>query len=340
MISSDAFRLERLILHVLDNSIAEPSLAQEEIPLTDEISSVFESYIASALEPRGLKHGKFYGADGTVATCCTRMVSEETGFVEDSQVMAMWLFQHMVRNENIVPGDFAVCLFVDIETENRYVALLKLAIDSAYERKFEDGHVSFQSVEDVLPQPGKGLHKCAVCRAYFDGEPFDLVYKDFQNRKDEDADVANFWREQFLECEEVATARELTQTVVRETGNWIKAHEDILTNQIANDLHQAVKESIRTDQVDLEKIAGDTIPFDDLKDSFIERMETKGVKEPVFTPDRVWGEKAGKKTTYVLDDGVIITGPSDVIDSVVQMLPKTDDGRTRIVIESRRFYQK
>ena len=46
------------------------------------------------------------------------------------------------------------------------------------------------------------------------------------------------------------------------------------------------------------------------------------------------------RTTYVLDGGVRITGPDDVLRDMVEILPGADDGRTRIVIETGRFEQR
>jgi hypothetical protein len=132
----------------------------------------------------------------------------------------------------------------------------------------------------------------------------------------------------------------MTRLVLSETNKWLDANADLVDPGVAADLTRAVRETAQTHMMDLEELAERVIPNSIMREEYIGRMLDKGLTETRFQPDSDWAERQARKTTYVLDHGITITGPSDVIDEVVQLLPKTDDGKTRIVIETKRFREK
>ncbi len=105
-------------------------------------------------------------------------------------------------------------------------------------------------------------------------------------------------------------------------------------------LRSAVRTMAQGDEMDVEAIAAMTLKDEDICEEYIGRLLDKGLTETTFKPDREWAERSARKTTYICDDGVQISGPSDVIDDVVQILPKSADRKTRIVIETKKFQRK
>ena len=77
-----------------------------------------------------------------------------------------------------------------------------------------------------------------------------------------------------------------------------------------------------------------------MREEYISNMLDRGLTETTFQPDRNWAERTARKTTYVLDYNVQISGPSDSIDEVVQVMPKGGDRKVRLVVESSKFQQK
>jgi hypothetical protein len=230
-----------------------------------------------------------------------------------------------------VTADLAVCPFCDPDSGERYVALLKLDPVRVYLRRSDDGRVAFEQIL-VLPDPSRGLATWALVRRWDEEARYDLLYR--ANKGDE------LWVTRFLECDEIATPRQMTRLVVSETGKWLDENAGQVAPEVAQKLVKSVKDAAQADYLDLEELAERVIPNSVLRDEYLGRMLDKGLTETRFEPDRQWAERQSLKTTYLLDDGVTIAGPSDVIDSIVQVLPKTGDGKTRIVIETRRFLQK
>lgn len=322
--------LEWVILHTADSAQGSPQLADDPIELDDDLRGYFEDHIKSCLKSSQVRMAKFFSSEGTLTAACDRMIAEGSDcFIEVSQAIGWWLHKHVER-ENGVTVDLAICPFRNTDTDDRYIAILKLDPMTVYLRRDED-HTAFERIL-VLPDAKHGLETWALVRPWQEESRYDLLYR----AKTED----DFWTSRFLESDELATPKQMTRLVLSETSKWIDANSDSINPEIAADLTRAVKETAQTHMMDLEELAERVIPNSLMRDDYIGRLLDKGLMETRFEPDRDWAERQSRKTTYVLDDGVSISGPSDMIDSVVQLLPKTDDGKTRIVIETKKFFQK
>lgn len=322
--------LEWAILHTADSELESPRLAAGAVELNDDLRAYFEDHVRVCLRSAQAQMGKFESPEGTVAAACERMISEGPDCCLDvSQAIGWWLHKQIGR-QTAVTADAAICTFIDTETRKRYAAILKLDPLRMYLRSSEDPS-GFEQIL-VLPDAAHGLATWAIVRTYDEETRYDVLYR---AAKEDD-----YWAPDFLECQEIATPRQMTRLILSETGKWIDANTGTVSPEVASDLIRAVRETAQTHLLDLEELAERVIPNSVMRDDYIGRMLDKGLTQTRFEPDREWAERQSRKTTYVLDDGVTISGPSDAIDHVVQVLPKTDDGKTRLVIETKRFYQK
>lgn len=322
--------IEWAVLHTADSAMDSPVLAAEPLELDDELRAYFEDHIRTCLRSTSAQMGKFNSNTGAVTAACNRMIEEGPDcFMDVSQALAWWLHRHIGRM-NGVTADVAICVFQDIDMESRYVAILKLDPMRMYLRNDEDTKTFNQIL--VMPDAAHGLKTWTIARLYDEEARYDLLHR---YCKDDD-----FWAVDFLECEEIPTPRQMTKLVLTETSKWLDANSDLVSTEVATDLTKTIRESAQSDYMDLEELSERVIPNSDMRDDYIGRMLDKGLTEMQFTPDKDFAEKQSRKTTYVLDDGVSVGGPSDVIDDIVQILPKSDDGKTRLVIESKKFYQK
>jgi hypothetical protein len=330
------------IVHVLDNRSEEAQVADVELELTDEVYDFFESHIINSAKPSGLKLGKSQDDSGP-RRICSRIIEDEGDFVEESKALAAMLFQEM-GSTSMVRSDLAICLFVDEDADQRLVALINMIPVQVFDRRIEKKDGSSQMKLErlhVLPDPARTPNKTAIYYPEVAGAPWDMLYRDIAYSKDDDEATTIFWRGSFLSCVEVQSPKDLTKIVFSETDKWLESNDEALPEEVSAELRQAVKESAATDEVmDIIKIAERMIQDDDLRDSYIGSLQRKGLSQTSFRPDNDWAERSANRKKYVLDDGVTIAGNRDVIDDLVQILPKTDDGKTRIVIESKRFIEK
>lgn len=335
MQSIEAIELNRLVIHGINNLSDEPDIAEKEEILSEGLRHFFEEHIRNCIKSSSAKTAKFNSLETTISTCVSRIIEAPETFVEQCKVIGMW-FSHQMEKSSQVQTFLAIGLFTDADTEDRYIALLKMDPVKAYVRR---GGGEFEQLQ-ILPDPTRQLLRYAIVRPYDDETRYDVLMRNQPASKDEDPETSQMWLEAFLEASEVATPREMTQLVVKETEKWIAQNEAVLEDEEASQLRNAVRTLAQSEELDVEAIAAEAIKNDRQREEYIGRLLDKGLTETSFTPDRAWAERTARKTTYVCDDGVQIIGPSDAIDDVVQILPKTADRKTRVVIETRKFQQK
>ncbi|MGC8861142.1 MAG: nucleoid-associated protein [Armatimonadota bacterium] len=332
----EAIEINRLAIHGISNFSDEPDIADREEVLSEGLRHFFEEHIRNCAKSPGAKAGKFRGSDRTVSACAAQMMAAPDEFVEKCAVIGKW-FAHQTRLLSDFQTYLAVALFTDPTSEERYLAILKLDPVTAYVRR--SNVADFEQVK-ILPDPTRHLGRFAILQPYNDDARYDLIFRNQPFWKDEDPESAAIWLDGFLEAEEVATPRQMTQLVMKETERWIESRIDEIGEESAAQLRNAVRTLAQSDELDIEAIASEAIPDENHRGDYIGRLLDRGLTETRFAPDRAWAERASRRTTYLCDDGVQISGPSDVIDDVVQILPRTPDRKTRIVIETRRFVMK
>jgi len=332
----EAVELNRLVIHGISNLSDEPEIADREEVLSEGLRHFFEEHIRNCANSPGARAGKFKGSDRTVSACAAQITAAPDEFVEQCAVIGRW-FAHRMRLSSEVQTYLAVALFTDPTSDERYLALLKLDPVKAYVRRSDAP--DFEQVQ-ILPDPSRHLGRFAILQPYDDDARYDLIFRNQPFWKDEDPESARVWLDGFLEAEEVSTPRQMTQLVMRETERWIESHADEIGEESAAQLRNAVRTLAQSDELDIEAIALQAIPDENKREDYIGSLLDRGLTETRFMPDRAWAERASRRTTYLCDDGVRISGPSDAIDDIVQILPKTPDRKTRIVIETRRFVMK
>ena len=119
------------------------------------------------------------------------------------------------------------------------------------------------------------------------------------------------------------------------------------TNAISDDMKKA--EDIRSmlnytlkekEEINVEEFVQNNIIDQDLKESFKEHMEDKGLTEN-FSVDKKWVEKKLKKRSIKTDTGFDIKGNlSDFEDAMKYSVRKNENGTFDIVIKNVSFYEE
>lgn len=161
----DTIRIERLILHALDNQCGDPDLVDVPAELTDEAKAFFAEHISAASE-RAEWGAEFTDPDGEVPAQCLRLLGTRGQFVNASKALACRLFETMrARPNNISPGDFVAIVYSSGQDSTRRVALLKLELDRRWARTFS-GPTGRRRVRITIAKnlfaDTKRLQKCAL----------------------------------------------------------------------------------------------------------------------------------------------------------------------------------
>jgi len=337
MQSIEAIELTRLVIHGISNLADEAEIAEKEEALSEGLRHFFEEHIRNCIKSLSARTGKFNSSATTLSTCAAHIIEAPDEFVEQAKIIGLW-FGHQMEKSSQARTFLACGLFTDLDTEERYLALLKMDPVRSFVRR-ADGGQPFEQIQ-TLPDPSRQLLRWAIVRPYSDEQRYDILYRNQPAARDEDPETSAMWLDAFLEAAEIATPRQMTQIVLKETEKWIQHNEAVLEDEEAKRLRDTVKTLAQSDEIDIEAIAQAALAEERMREEYIERLLDRGLTETTFKPDREFAQRQAQKTTYLCDAGVQISGPSDSIDDVVQILPKTPDRKTRVVIETRKWQQK
>lgn len=145
---------------------------------------------------------------------------------------------------------------------------------------------------------------------------------------------------EFLNAEKIVDDKHKTKVFKNSAETWI-------TNALANDIKQA--EDVRSvlnytlkekEEIDLNDFVEKTIDNTDLKESFKEHMEDKGL-EKSFSIDKQWVEKKLKKRSIKTDTGFDVRGElSNFEDPMKYSVKQNPDGSIDITIKNVKFYEE
>jgi hypothetical protein len=333
-------RVERLILHGLDNRHPAPRLVDEPVLLTDEIVGFFALHLHSAAT-RADWRGRFSEPSGEVPQLCAALLNGHEDFVGASRLLALRLFEQM-RPRTIAPGDLAVIVFTEGEPERRHVALLKLDPDQRLARSFtsREGRtrVSIDVADNLLPDMTH-LQKCALLRASEADGTFEVTILDTQAGPKADG-VAAFFYHGFLTAELVPSPRRRTREFIRCCDLWLADHRDALTPAELSAFYAARRAALARNLVLSHEFAAEALANrPELRRALVERLgstfATEGEPVEGFPVDPMVAAPVVQRVTLELDGGARLSVPADRFNDLVRIAPaRTGENKYRIVIES------
>jgi hypothetical protein len=333
-------RVERLILHGLDNRSPTPRLVDEPVLLTDEIADFFVLHLQSAAA-RADWRGCFSEPSGDVPQLCAALLNGHEDFVGASRQLALRLFDQM-RPRTIAPGDLAVIVYTEGAPVRRHVALLKLDPDQRLARTFtsRDGRtrVSIDVAGNLLPDMTH-LQKCALLRASEAGGTFEVTILDTQAGPKADGVAAFFYRG-FLTAELIPSPRRRTREFIRCCDLWLADHRDALMPAELGAFYTARRAALARNLVLPQEFAAEALASrPELRRVLVERLESTlaGEEAPAegFPVDPAVAAPVVQRVTLELDGGARLSVPADRFNDLVHIAPaRTGENKYRIVIES------
>jgi hypothetical protein len=337
-------RIERLILHGLDNRGGRLRLVDEPALLSEEAQTFFALHIEAA-GTRADWRAAFLDAQCDVALHCHRLLGDSDTFVEASRQLARRLYKAM-RPRTIAPGDFVVIVYTQGDDSTRRVALLKLDPDQRLARTFTTvagrHRVSISAADNLLPDTTR-LQKCALLRGEEPDGDFEVVLLDTQAGPRAEG-IATFFYDGFLSVRLAPSPRRLTRDFLRCTDAWLGEHRDELTPAQITAFYAARRAALRDDTLNPARFAGTALPHDlHLQPDLLERVgaafQSSGQQAGVdFGVDRAFASGLANRVTIELDGGARLSVPANRFAELVQIDPRrTAENKYRLVIESLTF---
>ena len=309
--------IHKFIVHVLDKNSDVPILNDFEGKINPEVDKFFQKIIKRVVKDDDLRKGVFKNYnDNIVRNCCEQIIYDENTFLENSKEIAAYLFDIMKINSELESCDLAICLYT--VKDEKYVAILKLDYKKLYTHSIEfiDEKFNIQMVANEIGIPETGRQKqCALIGVSGMNDEFQLRLLDKDAEK---AEIESKFITEFLNAQRV--------------DDDIKQAEEVrsLLNYTLKEKHE----------IDLNEFVENSIKDDELKESFKEHMEDKGLDES-FSIDKKWVEKKLKKRGIKTDNGFDIKADlTDFEDPMKYSVRQNPDGSVDIVIKNVRFYEE
>ena len=331
--------IHKSIVHVLDKNSDSPILNDYECRNSLEVDKFFQKIINRVSKDDDLRKAEFNDYNNNIVkNCCEQIIYDEDTFLQNSKEIAAYLFEIMKQSEEMDSCDLAICLYSVKDEKN--VAIIRLEYKKLYTHSIEfvEDKFNIQIVSNEIGIPETGRPKqCALVglSGINDEYHFKLLDKDAEKEQLETKFVTAF-----LNAKKIEDDKYKTKVFKTTAENWI-------TNAISDDMKKA--EDIRSmlnytlkekEEINVEEFVQNNIIDKDLKESFKEHMEDKGLTEN-FSVDKKWVEKKLKKRSIKTDTGFDIKGNlSDFEDAMKYSVRKNENGTFDIVIKNVSFYEE
>ncbi|MCR1849548.1 nucleoid-associated protein [Paeniclostridium sordellii] len=331
--------IHKFIVHVLDKNSEVPILNDFEGKVSQEVDKFFQKIIKRVSKDDDLRKGIFKDYENNVVkNCCEQIIYDESTFLENSKEIAAYLFDVMKINAELESCDLAICLYT--VKDEKYVGILKLDYKRLYTHSIEfiDDKFNIQMVPNEIGIPETQRQKqCAIVGLTGMNDEYHLRLLDKDAEKEE---LESKFINEFLNAEKIVDDKHKTKVFKNSAETWI-------TNALANDIKQA--EDVRSvlnytlkekEEIDLEDFIEKSIDNNDLKESFKEHMEEKGIGS-AFNIDKQWVEKKLKKRSIKTDTGFDIKADlNDFEDPMKYSVKQNSDGSIDITIKNVKFYEE
>ena len=331
--------IHKSIVHVLDKNSDSPILNDYECRNSLEVDKFFQKIINRVSKDDDLRKAEFNDYNNNIVkNCCEQIIYDEDTFLQNSKEIAAYLFEIMKQSEEMDSCDLAICLYSVKDEKN--VAIMRLEYKKLYTHSIEfvEDKFNIQIVSNEIGIPETGRPKqCALVglSGINDEYHFKLLDKDAEKEQLETKFVTAF-----LNAKKIEDDKYKTKVFKTTAENWI-------TNAISDDMKKA--EDIRSmlnytlkekEEINVEEFVQNNIIDKDLKESFKEHMEDKGLTEN-FSVDKKWVEKKLKKRSIKTDNGFDIKANlSDFEDPMKYSVRKNENGTFEIVIKNISFYEE
>ncbi|HBG1008362.1 nucleoid-associated protein [Clostridioides difficile] len=331
--------MHKFIIHVLDKNSDTPILNDFEGRVSQDIEAFFQKKISKVSRDNDIRTAVFNDySNNLIKKCCEQIIYDENSFLSNSKEIAAYLFDVMKLNATLESCDLAICLYT--EKDEKGIAILKLDYNKSYTHsiEFEDDKFNIQmSTNEVNIQETKTVKMGALIGLSGMNDEYHLRVLDKDAEKEEGNSK---FVTKFLNATKIKDDKFKTKMFKNTAENWI-------TNALGNDIKQA--EDVRSilnytlkekHEVDINDFVDNSIKDDELKDSFKEHMEEKGLDEG-FSIDKKWVEKKLKKRNIKTDNGFEIKGNlTDFEDPMKYTVRQNQNGSIDIIIKNVKFYEE
>ncbi|HKM03571.1 MAG TPA: nucleoid-associated protein [Lachnospiraceae bacterium] len=301
-------RIKKVIVHIMDTMVGMPILSETEIEYGSDFADFLKEHIFKIASGDDCKKCKFYEEQSEIYKMLIEY--QEADFIENSKKMAEQLYDIMVKNVEIPPGDLMVVQFKVQDIE--YLALLKMNFKESYTHRtmpLEEGNSNLIiKYKSILPTENQRLLEAAIINLQ------DMTIDLLEKKYEVNGEKTNYFSYLYLKCSSHLSHKSKLSIVTKAVESIQKDHygeeeqyEQVLrAKSIINDT------LTENGSFSVEEIASKIFSEKPtLVDSFQEKMEKYDLVKEEISPQSERTTRKYEKQFLITDTGIEIKIPME-----------------------------
>jgi hypothetical protein len=316
--------IEEIIIHILEPQGQGLVLSDVCLPLENDVNltNYFVRHVQGSLKETSTKAARFRSITPDHASgYCDSLLRGEIGLVEGSRQLALALYQILQVDRRISPADLGICFYsADNYPDIRFLGLLKIDPSQVFRHTIRQDargnrYVSFEIEPNAFTN--ERLQKCAFIQPLKPRHPdYDMLLLDRQTHGAEDARIAKFFSEAFLDSEEAFDPRKYSERLYRSLINAQNNVRDLLTPEQDIGLEARIRQAVTSPRINLDAWL-DQLPLPENVRNQIDETIREGIPDREFNLDRGYSEQLVKKILYRGDYNLKLEIPPEYYPQIV-----------------------
>ncbi len=328
----EQINIDKLVLHILDNTIGMPMLSESLHPEDSDIFDFIQTHIERVFRDVNIKNACFENEDNEIKALCEEVREDKDKFLDVSKKLAEKLYAIIVNNENIPSCDLVCSLFNGDGTSYLGLFILNYKTSFIHSVEEQDDKNVNKVLKQVttLPSTSQKIDEFIIINL----DDYTISLK--EKKHDIDGVKERYLSKYFLKSQTVLSDKEKVDIINKTSKKIINEYYDGDIKKMG-DMKTAISESIEeNDNIDIEDIKEKTFKDNlELRDLYSEELETKGVTEKNVSVNQNVMKKIAKTQRLVTDDGIELKIPISYLSSQekVEFINNTD-GTVSIMLKN------
>lgn len=329
--------INKLVLHILDNTLGMTILSESEHPHDSDINDFIKAHIEKVFKDVFIKNACFENDESEIKALCERVKADKENFLDVSKILADKLYDILIKNINIPSCDL-VCSLFDGDGKS-FLGLFILNYKISYIHHVEesgDGRTN-KVIKQIttLPNTSQSIDEFII----IDLDNYNILLK--EKKHDIDGIKEHYLSKYFLKSQTILSDKEKVDIINKTSKKMINDFYDGDVKKMA-DVKKAITESIEeSNNIDIEHIKKKT--FNDnleLQQIYSEELEAKGVHEQHIPVNENVIKKIPKMQRLVTEDGIELKIPISYLSTEEKVeFINNPDGTISILLKNIRDIQ-
>ncbi len=329
-------KINEAVIHILDQNGDDVIYNEFYLDLNnEEVYDFIFKHVSKCLKDENLKYGNFLN-NSVVNEYCYKFFRNEEDLLGISRPIAGKLYSIMRKDPSIPSCDLMMVSILS-NIGNPLIGIFKMDYIKNYAHKvdFVGEKIGIDIISQFtgLPTSSQKIQKCAFVKPYDENEDVNAYVIDKRSKKTEDSNE-EFFIGDFLNCTLKRNQRDDTKDFFSASEKWIRENYSDDAEK-SYDIREGIKNKFENEnKIDIEDIANEIIPDENLRESFKETIESSGVDKKMEV-DKAWVNNKFKRRRLRVDNDIdIYIDEENYKDSDKFEIQKIGDGRINILIKN------